>query len=814
MRNITITGAREGNLKNISLEIPRGRLVVLTGVSGSGKTTLAMDVLYNECQRQYLEAMAFQGISKPEVESVQGASPAIQISQNGFGRNPRSSVGTVTDIYTDLRMIFEKLGKRTCPFCGSAIYSGECKEETEKLGEDFRVYMYCSSCGRRMNKLTRTWFSFNTREGACPVCQGMGKVMAVREGNVLHEDLSLEEGAVDYWESRYGEYQTQALYAAFSHYGISFQPGTAVKDFTPLQKAILCYGVEDSRVKEAFPDINPPKTVAGGRVEGCFPILWRRLSEKQGNLDKKERYFEERECPECHGERLGKVSRQVTVMDTRLPELAVLSLEELYDWLSRLAGQMKENEAALTRVYVQDLQTKISRLIRAGLGYLSLDRQTGTLSGGEARRLKLAAALDSRISGIIYILDEPTVGLHPKDTAGVMDILKKLKSLGNTVLVIEHDTDVMKEADQIIDIGPGSGRNGGCVVGQGNWDELLLQENSVTGKYLKQPKIYPCCFRTGGPQKLSIRNASIHNLKGIRVDFPTSCLIGVTGVSGSGKSTLIFDVLAKGEGVEGMQYFDRVVTVEQHALTRMKRSNVATYSGVYEGIRKVYASLPEAKKAGLGAGDFSFNSKGGRCENCQGLGYVVSNMLFFEDREVTCPVCGGRQFADPVLAVTYKGRSIHDMLHTSVEEAAELLGEYPKLLAILALLQEVGLGYLELGQTLTTLSGGEGQRLKLAGELSGSRGGRGLYLLDEPTTGLHALDVEHFLKLLNRMVDAGNTVIVVEHNLQLIRCCDYIVDLGPEGGIRGGELVAAGTPLAIMENPRSVTGKYLKKMEE
>ena len=501
-------------------------------------------------------------------------------------------------------------------------------------------------------------------------------------------------------------------------------------------------------------------------------------------------------------------------MDTRLPELAVLSLEELYDWLTRLAGQMKENEAALTRVYVQDLQTKISRLIRAGLGYLSLDRQTGTLSGGEARRLKLAAALDSRISGIIYILDEPTVGLHPKDTAGVMDILKKLKSLGNTVLVIEHDTDVMKEADQIIDIGPGSGRNGGCVVGQGNWDELLLQENSVTGKYLKQPKIYPCRFRTGGPQKLSIRNASIHNLKGIRVDFPTSCLIGVTGVSGSGKSTLIFDVLAKGEGVEGMQYFDRVVTVEQHALTRMKRSNMATYSGVYEGIRKVYASLPEAKKAGLGAGDFSFNSKGGRCENCQGLGYVVSNMLFFEDREVTCPVCGGRQFADPVLAVTYKGRSIHDMLHTSVEEAAELLGEYPKLLAILALLQEVGLGYLELGQTLTTLSGGEGQRLKLAGELSGSRGGRGLYLLDEPTTGLHALDVEHFLKLLNRMVDAGNTVIVVEHNLQLIRCCDYIVDLGPEGGIRGGELVAAGTPLAIMENPRSVTGKYLKKMEE
>jgi excinuclease ABC subunit A len=817
VNNIIIKGAKEGNLKDISLDIPRNKLVIFTGLSGSGKSTLAIDTIYQECQRQYLEAMGWQGIHKPKIDSIRNVSPSIRITQNEYSKNPRSSVGTVTDIYTDLRMIYEKLSKRICPNCNRKIISSECKEEVEKSEGNFKVYMFCSQCNHKLEKLTRTHFSFNTREGACKTCQGLGKVLKVNSNNVIHEHFTLENGAIDFWEQKYKEYQISALYNAFKHYGMTFEPDTPVTRFNEGQKAILLYGVESDEVKNIFPGIVPPKTVAEGRFEGIFPVLWRRLSEKGGSSEALNAYFDSGICPDCRGERLNELSRSVTVLYTRLPELVSLSLDELYQWLVRLEDSVSSIDKLMVESYILDLKTKIQRIVNVGLGYLSLDRQTMTLSGGEAQRIKLAATLDSSLTGIIYIMDEPTIGLHPKDTTGIINILKGLRDLGNTVIVIEHDIDVMQAADYIVDIGPGSGKYGGEVIGKGTLEELKRQDASVTGSYLKRKMQNRKELRKGKEDILEVKDANLYNLENINVRFPVGCLTSVTGVSGSGKSTLVFEVLAKSNiknqpdcnKVTGTEVFDQIVTVEQSPLTRMKRSNVATYSEVYSEIRKIFSGLKDAKDKGLITKHFSFNTKGGRCENCEGLGYITSNMLFFENLEVPCPVCSGNQFIDEVLSVKYKGHSIKDVLQMSVEDALHTFNNHPKVLKVLKLLEDVGLGYLELGQTLTTLSGGEGQRLKLAKELINNEGKNNLYLIDEPTIGLHPIDVENFLVLLNRIVDSGSTVIVVEHNQQVIKASDWIVDLGPEGGINGGKVIAEGTPNEIISNTNSVTGKFL-----
>ncbi len=816
MQNIIIEHATEGNLKDISLEIPKNKLVVFTGLSGSGKSTLLIDVLFNECQRQYLEALSLQGIHKPKVERIRGASPAVVISQTDANKNPRSTVGTMTNVYTDLRMVYEKLGIRICPHCGEMISSADCKEETEKTGNDFHVFMYCCECGKRMDKITRTHFSFNTREGACPTCEGLGKIHSIRKEQIVNEALSLEDGAISYWENQYGEYQISILYAAFEYYGIPITTNTPVEQFSELQKVILYDGIESDKVKSAFPNRKAPKTVALGKFEGVYPILWRRLSEKNGDVKQLNQYFDTVECPSCMGERISELSRSITVNEIRLPQLSLFSLEKLSQWVKELGASLTEQHAVFVTAYLRDIETKLNRFINVGLGYLSLDRQTVTLSGGELQRMRLAAILDSDLSGVIYILDEPTAGLHPKDTAGLITILQKLRDLENTVLVIEHDVDMMAAADYIVDIGPASGKYGGEVVALGTFEEIKCQEGSVTGSYLRNPGSGKTMFRKVTGNVVQIENADKFNLKNINVTIPVGCFTTVTGPSGSGKSTLIFEVLAKGQHhsqnnrVLGLEQFDNLVEIEQSAITKMKRSNVATYSEVYSEIRTIFAKTNESKIAGLTAKHFSFNTPGGRCENCEGLGYVDSNMLFFTNIEVVCPVCNGNQFNDSVLAVKYEGLSIKDVLNLSVEEAINLFSKHPKLIKILMLLQDVGLGYLELGQTLTTLSGGEGQRLKLAKELIGSSSGkRNLYLLDEPTTGLHPKDVEHFLVLLNRMVDAGNTVVVVEHNQQMIRNSDWIIDLGPEGGEKGGKIIFTGTPKEMLETSQSVTAKYL-----
>lgn len=822
MSSIIIKGAREGNLKNVTLEIPRGKLVVFTGLSGSGKSTLANEVIFQECQRQYLEAIGLQGIRKPQVDSIQNLSPAIRITQTDSNKNPRSTVGTLTNIYTDLRMVYEKLGVRNCPHCYAMISAAACKEETEKSDGEFRVYMYCSHCNNRMDKLTRTHFSYNTREGACEKCQGLGKVMTINKARCVDESLSLEAGAVDYWEQKYKEYQIESLYNAYRHYHIAVEPNIPVADYSEIQKTILYDGVENAKVRNHFPDILPPKTVAGGKFEGVLTTLWRRMSEKGGDAKHLNDYFNFDTCPDCKGERLGKLSGSVTVEGTRLPELGFWSLEDLMSWILKLESSLSDaNRRSLIDVYLLDLKTKIQRIINVGLGYLSLDRQTITLSGGEQQRVKLAAALDSDLTGVIYIMDEPTVGLHPKDTAGMIAILQRLRDLGNTLIVIEHDPDVMAAADFIVDIGPGAGREGGRIVGLGTLEELKIQETSVTGTYLLKKTTETRNVRAGSGEVISIQQADLFNLKNIDVEIPVGCLVAVTGVSGSGKSTLVFDVLAQAgmknnsakQLVTGIEKFDQIFTIEQSAITRMKRSNVATYANIYTEIRNIFGGLQEARDKGLNAKHFSFNTKGGRCENCEGLGVVTSNLLFFENVEVTCPVCGGKRFHDDVLSVTYDGSSIQDILKMSVEEALVPFQGYPKLVRALRLLQDVGLGYLELGQTLTTLSGGEGQRLKLAKELLSSPGKSSLYLMDEPTTGLHPVDVENFLKLLNRMVDAGSTVVVVEHNQQVIWASDWIIDLGPEGGNKGGKVVFTGTPADLLKNGKTATADYLRFSE-
>jgi excinuclease ABC subunit A len=814
---IHVKGARENNLKNLSVMIPKNKLVVLTGPSGSGKSTLAMDTLFKECQRQYLESMGLQGINKPKVDSMSGLSPAISINQQNKNKNPRSTVGTVTDMYTSLRMIFEKLGSRQCPVCHHEMNPTFNLADIEKEEDSFKEYIFCLNCHHKMEKLTRTHFSYNTTEGACPTCKGLGETVDIHLDSVFHQKLSIEEGAVDLWKGRYGEYQMAIVKAAMSYYDVPLEDGLPLQEYSPEQRVILYYGVESDEVKKQFPDKKPPKTVDKGKFEGVLTGMWRRFTEKSGSSTEAEVYFYSQVCPDCHGDRLNEVSSSVAVENKTIPELVSHSLEEMFNWTLHLEETLDKGNYLLVETFIQDMKTKLTRIIKIGLGYLTLDRQVITLSGGEAQRLKLSALLDSALTGVLYIMDEPTVGLHPKDTLGLVSVLKGLRDLGNTVLLIEHDVDVMKEADYIIDIGPEAGKNGGTVVGQGTLQDLVNQERSVTGKYLREEQGMKKTYRKGSGEEITIHRATIHNLKDVTVTLPTGCLTAVTGVSGSGKSSLVFDCIAKGddkihegfEKVTGLESFDQLIIVGQSPLSRMKRSNIATYMDVFTPIRSIFAKSKAAKEKGLTAKHFSFNTVGGRCENCQGLGYVTTNMLFFPEMEVVCPVCHGKRFQEEVLSVKYNGLSINDILESSVLDCLSIFKEEKKVLVVIELLAEIGLGYLKMGQTLTTLSGGEGQRLKLAKELLKQGNKRSLYLLDEPTTGLHPNDVTELLKLLNRIVDAGNTVIMVEHNSQMIKEADWIVDLGPEGGDNGGQIIAEGTPDTIVKNPKSYTGKYL-----
>ncbi|WP_339209294.1 excinuclease ABC subunit UvrA [Paenibacillus sp. FSL K6-3182] len=825
---IFIKGARENNLKNVSLSIPKYKLVVLTGPSGSGKSTLAMDTLQRECQRQYLDSMGMtsDSIGKPKVESIEGLSPSISVGQHVTNRNPRSTVGTVTDIYTFVRFIFSRLGERICLACSGHIApsfepKGAMADEDEEMDHQM---IGCPHCGAALEQLGMSHFSFNKPEGACGACSGLGHVASINEAAVFNSELSLRDGGVASLNGVHRDIQIRILMAAGKHYGFAFDPDQPLKDFGEIQRDLLYYGVESEAFKRHYPNVKP---VQGTKFEGVIPGLWRRYKEKEGETgtaEKEGSFFHEQLCPECLGARLKKEVRLVQVAGSTISDVSEWSLSDVFKWTEELQETLPPEGHYLLEPILHDMPTRLKRIIDVGLGYLSLNRQTVSLSGGEAQRLRLASLLGSGLTGVLYILDEPTTGLHPRDTSGLIRVLQQLRDLGNTVLVIEHDVEMMRAADHIIDIGPGAGLHGGTVVGEGSLEDLMSSTLSVTGAYLREENgSTPVRVRrTGNGQFITIEQAKLRNVEIPTVAFPLGCLVSVTGVSGSGKSTLVFDILAQGSQKElerigckeitGLEHVGNVVIFDQTPMGRVQRSNVATYTDVFTQLRQLFASLPEAKKRKLTTKHFSFNTSGGRCETCQGLGVLSVDMNFLPDLEVKCPDCKGKRFTDEVLQVQYEGCSISDLLNMSVQESLAILKKETKITGIIEMLCEVGLGYLKWGQSVKTLSGGEGQRIRLAKELSKPSKNHTLYLLDEPTTGLHPSDIKQLHTLLSKLVDTGNTVIVVEHSLELIRESDWVIDIGPEGGAAGGTLVAEGTPERVAEVAESYTGMFLKEM--
>ncbi|UNC92321.1 excinuclease ABC subunit UvrA [Candidatus Contubernalis alkaliaceticus] len=831
---IIIKGALENNLKNIDVSIPKNKLVVLTGLSGSGKSSLAYDTLQKECQRQYMESMGMVTdlISKPKVLSISGLSPSISVDQHHTNRSPRSTMGTATEVYTYLRILFAKIGKRDCPHCGRMVSPPmDAEYDTETLGFDEEVgedTFPCPFCGGAVSQLSMTHFSFNKPQGACEMCTGLGTIYEADWDSLIDDEKSIVDGAVREWDIHYINRNRETFAAAACHYGFDFNIHKPVKFLSKIEKNLLFYGVNHDIFKKHFPDIEPPETASKGRFEGVSSNILRRYAEHTGNSDyqqKIEKSLIKIVCPSCNGSRLKVYSTKVTVADTNIVEVSKMPLSVLADWVASLEAGLSIAEKTVAEPVINDLVERIGRLVEAGIGYLTIDRGITTLSGGEAQRLRLAALLGSGLTGVLYILDEPTTGLHSRDTNRLISVLNKLRDMGNTILVIEHDMEVMLKSDYIIDMGPGAGVDGGKIIGAGTPEELMEQPDSITGRCLKESMQNKTGKKTLVPKDhIIIKGAAEYNLKSIDVSIPLGALTAITGVSGSGKSTLIFDVLSneldfrlnkttfapnKCHNMIGSEKIDRVITVDQTPIGRGSRSNAATYIDIFTPIRNLYASLPEAIVGKLTARDFSFNVPGGRCDRCEGAGVLTVEMHFLPDIEMTCPGCKGKRFKKHTLSVNYMGSNISDVLDMSVQEAYELFRDKESISSRLKILVELGMGYLKLGQSATTLSGGEAQRVKLSKELSKKKKGNTLYLLDEPTTGLHPEDTKRLKRLLHRLVDSGNTVIAVEHNLDLISDCDWIIDLGPEGGEQGGKVIAQGTPEDVMKIFASYTGRCL-----
>ena len=934
---IIIKGAKEHNLKNINLEIPRNKLVVITGLSGSGKSSLAFDTLYAEGQRRYVESLSsyarqFLGLmEKPEVESIEGLSPAISIDQKTTSKNPRSTVGTVTEIYDYLRLLYARIGTPYCPNCGKKIEKQSIdqivdnvmkletgtriqvlapvvrgrKGEYTKLFEDLQkdgfarvrvdgeIYdssdeikleknkkheieivvdrlvikedivgrltesievalkhaenlvlidvvgkkpvLYscnyaCPDCGFSFPELTPRMFSFNNPYGACPKCSGIGYLMKMDEDLIIPDkNKTLYDGVKAFGSSTMKKGDTMAkMYfeSVGRHYGIDIR-NKKIKDLPKEFINKILYGTGNEEIDFEY-ESSIGKRQFTAPFEGVIPTLERRHNEtkSQGMRDFYELYMSELPCDECHGTRLKKEILSIKVGGININEMTDLSVKHLKEFLSNL--ELTSSQKMIAELILKEINSRLQFLIDVGLEYLTLSRSAGTLSGGEAQRIRLATQIGSGLTGVLYILDEPSIGLHQRDNDKLIATLKKLRDLGNTLIVVEHDEDTMYAADQIIDIGPGAGVHGGKVMAQGTAEEIKHVENSITGAYLSGRKQIPVPKkrRPGNKRNIEIVGATENNLKNISVKFPLGKFICVTGVSGSGKSTLINEVLYKNiaqklngatekagkcKQIKGLDNIDKIINIDQSPIGRTPRSNPATYTGAFDLIRDIFAETNEAKMRGYEKGRFSFNVPGGRCESCSGDGVHRIEMHFLPDVFVPCEVCKGKRYNRETLEVKYKGKNIADVLDMTVEEALEFFENIPRIKTKIQTLYDVGLGYIKLGQPSTTLSGGEAQRVKLATELSKKATGKTLYILDEPTTGLHIADVHRLVDILQRLVDTGNTIIVIEHNLDLIKTSDYIIDLGPEGGDGGGEIIAVGTPEQICKNERSYTGKFLKK---
>ena len=934
-QDLCIYGAREHNLKNIDLVIPRNKLVVMTGVSGSGKSSLAFDTIYAEGQRRYVESLSsyarmFIGqMDKPDVDRIDGLSPAISIDQKSTGHNPRSTVGTVTEIYDYLRLLYARCGIPHCPNCGRVIErqsidtivdqimalpsgsrlsiiapcvrgrKGEHVKVLERLqregyvrvridgevypieeapaldkqkkhtieavidrivlkdgvesrlteslehaftlgqnlatvavqdGEEmlFSQNYACPDCGIALEELAPRAFSFNNPFGACPTCAGLGEQMKIDPDLIVpDETLSLNEGAIKApgWKSGTNNVFSDMYYEAIAnHFG--FTMDTPFCDIPKAGRDALMYGTKEKM------EVRYERSFGGGHFlasfEGIVPNMERRYRESQSDWAKAdiESYMAHIPCPDCKGKRLKPTSLAVTVGGINISDLCEMNVKRSRAFLSEL--KLTPTQQTIAAAILKELDARLGFLVNVGLNYLTLSRAAATLSGGESQRIRLATQIGSGLVGVLYILDEPSIGLHQRDNAKLLETLKNLRDLGNTLIVVEHDEETMRSADFIVDIGPRAGVHGGEIMAAGTPEQVMACENSLTGQYLSHKRTIPVpeTRRTGSGKSLVVRGARANNLKNVTVEFPLGKFICVTGVSGSGKSSLVNEVLKKRllhdlnrakvrakahDAIDGIEHLNKIIDIDQSPIGRTPRSNPATYTGLFDLIRALYATTPDAKLRGYTSGRFSFNVKGGRCEACKGDGIVKIEMHFLPDVYVPCEVCHGRRYNRETLEVRYKGKNIHDVLEMTVEEALPFFAQHAKIKNILQTLDDVGLGYIKLGQPSTTLSGGEAQRIKLATELSRRDTGRTLYVLDEPTTGLHTHDVKRLLEILNRLADSGSTVIVIEHNLDVIKTADYIIDLGPEGGDEGGTVIATGTPEQVAACERSYTGQFLRR---
>ena len=936
--DIVVFGAKENNLKNLSVTIPRDKFVVFTGLSGSGKSSLAFDTIFAEGQRRYMESLSsyarmFLGqLEKPDVESIEGLSPAISIDQKTTSKNPRSTVGTVTEIHDYLRLLFAHIGIPHCPVCGREITKlgvdkinaeimkapegsklvisapvvrakkGEFKSLFEKyrkmgfvrvkvdgetrsldedieLGKNFKHTVYvvvdrlvvkedinrrltdsvetamnladgmvaveidgketiyssrygCPDCGITLQELTPRSFSFNSPFGACEACGGIGMRHEVDINKIVRDpSLSIREGAIKVsgWSIMdMGKMYERELHAVARKYGFSLD--TPFKDLSDEAKDIILYGTKGEDIEMEW-NSKRFSSVYRAPFEGVVNNLQRRYRETQSEGVKAdiERYMSFSPCEVCGGKRLKKEVLAVTVGGKNIAEISDLPVKELLPFFENL--ELSEKESKIAAPILKEVKARLGFLNNVGLDYLTLSRAAMTLSGGESQRIRLATQIGSGLTGVLYILDEPSIGLHQRDNVKLIDALKRLRDLGNSLIVVEHDEETILSADHIVDIGPGAGENGGKLVAQGTVSDIINCKESITGDYLsgRRKIAVPRFRRTGNGKFVSVKGARQNNLKNIDVDFPVGVITAVTGVSGSGKSSLVNGVLypflastvngafksvGAADGVYGAENFDNVICIDQSPIGRTPRSNPATYVEVFTPIRELFAGTKDAKARGYNAGRFSFNVAGGRCDGCKGDGILKIEMHFLPDVFVPCDVCGGKRYNRETLEVKYKGKSVYDVLEMTVDTACEFFENVPRVYNKLKCLKDVGLGYMKLGQPSTTLSGGEAQRVKLAAELSKRATGRTMYILDEPTTGLHSYDVEKLLSVLSRLADAGNTIIVIEHNLDVIKVADHIIDLGPEGGDGGGTVVTTGTPEEVAENPLSYTGKFLKPLLE
>jgi excinuclease ABC subunit A len=836
--SIVIRGAREHNLKNLDLEIPRDQLVVITGVSGSGKSTLAFDILYAEGQRRYVESLTayarqfLEQMQRPDVDSIEGLSPAISIEQRSPAHNPRSTVGTVTEIYDYLRLLYARIGTPHCFQCGREISAQTIQQIVDRLlalPSQTRVHIFAPIVvGRKgeyrkeLKALAQAGFARVRIDGEIVELGeeiALGKTRS-HEIDLLVDRLVVREGI--------GQRLADSLEVA-SRFGQELIKVEILPDEPSTPAAPLLFSQKFACVRcgISFPELAPRLFSFNSPYGACPKCAGLGKQPTHDLMVDGEDYAALRNCRECDGTRLKRESLHVTIGGKTIAELTSLAVRETLVFLSAL--ELRESEKTIARRVLKEILSRLEFMVEVGLDYLSLDRPSATLSGGEAQRIRLATQIGSSLAGVLYILDEPSIGLHPRDHARLLRILRQLGDLGNTILVVEHDRETILHADQVIDMGPGAGLQGGEVVAQGTPEEIMGSERSLTGRYLsgQMTIAVPSERRRGSGQKLRLRGARHHNLKGVTAEFPIGAMTCITGVSGSGKSSLVVDTLYRAmaqrlhrsrvgagdfDAIEGCEYLDKVVQIDQSPIGRTPRSNPATYTGLFDHVRTLFAQLPAARVRGYGPGRFSFNVKGGRCEACAGDGVIRIAMHFLPDVFVTCEVCHGRRYDRETLEIQYKGRNIAEILDLTVDQAVEVLENIPGILARLKVLREVGLGYLRLGQPAPTLSGGEAQRIKLGRELSRRSSGRSLYILDEPTTGLHFDDINKLLLLLHRLTDAGNTVLIIEHNLDVIKSTDYIIDLGPEGGNQGGQIVACGTPEEVASIGHSYTGQFLRSV--